>query len=233
MKLGWTIGAMAALLCAAAPVRAEDATSWFPGKLTGSVSLASDYLFGGITQTRHRPVPQGSLDWDTGTGVHLQTFVSRVYFNDKREAEVELQGRYHAEVGNFSTDAAFIYFWYAGGPPSANHDFWVLYSQAAYDFGFARVASTAYFPDTFGRIRKSAYFITSVKVPVGPKFDIRVDSGHFIRPGRLKNVTDWNVGGTWKIPGWVDLDLRYYGSDAGFMGALADNRLIAKVTRNF
>jgi len=223
---------LAALVCVNAPACAADGGFGLPGHLSGSFSLASDYLFGGFTQTRHRPVPQGSLDWDTGTGVHLQTFVSRVYFNDRREAEVDLQGRYHAEVGNFSADAAFIYFWYPGGPSSANHDFWVVYGQFAYDFGFAKLTTNAYFPDTFGRIRESAYVIGSFKVPVTPRFDLRIDSGHFIRPG-LKNVTDWNAGGTWKIPGWFDLDLRYYGSDAEFAGDLAEDRLIVKVTRSF
>lgn len=226
---------LAAMLCASGPAPAQDLAAFndvLPGTLSGSFSLASDYLFGGITQTRHRPVPQGSLDWDTGTGLHLQTFVSRVYFNDKREAEVDLQARYHVDAGNFSYDAAFIYFWYAGGPESANHDFWVVYGQAAYDFGVAKLTTSVYFPDVFGRIRESAYVITSLKVPVGPRFDVGVNTGYFVRPG-LKNVTDWNIGGTWKIPKWFDFDLRYYGSDAEFMGNLADNRLIVKVTRSF
>ena len=55
----------------------------------------------------------------------------------------------------------------------------------------------------------------------------------FIRPNGQKNVTDWNIGGTWKIPKWFDLDLRYYGCDARFAGNLADNRLIVKITRSF
>lgn len=237
MKVGRITAVLAAaLFCAAFSVRAaqaQDVSPWLPGKLTGSFAVASDYLFGGITQTHHNATAQGSLDWDTGTGVHLQTFASGVNFGDERTMEMELQGRYHGAAGKFEYDAAFIYFWYPGGLKARNHDFWVIYVQGAYDFGVAKVTTNAYFPDVYGRIRESAYFITQVKVPITPSFDLRADGGYFIRPNGQKNVTDWNIGGTWKIPKWFDLDLRYYGCDARFAGNLADNRVIVKVTRSF
>jgi uncharacterized protein (TIGR02001 family) len=78
----------------------EDASAL--GSFNGLMTLASDYISRGMTQTSHEPALQGSLEWSHPLGFFLGVWGSNVHFADST-ASLELDG--YAGYGySFSKD---------------------------------------------------------------------------------------------------------------------------------
>ena len=225
----------AAAAFTAAPAWAEFSIGELPGKFTGNVALVSDYMFGGISETNNNAAVQGGFDWDSGMGIGTSVFVSTINFRDNNlsTTEFNLSAHYGGTFGHFSYEGGVHYFWYPGVPAVNNYDFWAPYGKVGYDFGFAKIETNIFMPDTFHQLGNAAYFLNTLTVPIIKQFKIEANFGHFLRPKGGKNLTDWNVGGILKVFNWFDLDVRYYDSDIKFLGNLADSRIVVKVSRSF
>lgn len=81
--------------------------------LTGT--LASDYLFRGISQTRSRLATQAALELSHASGLYVGGFLSNVRFagTDARQ-EVDLLGGYRFAAGGFNFDVGGIWYTYPG-----------------------------------------------------------------------------------------------------------------------
>lgn len=105
-----------ALVAAAAPVSASSLTSTF--------TVASDYLFDGVSQTQNDPALQASLDWSHDSGFFLGTWASNVDFapGDPANVEIDLYGGYTAEYDSGWGWIAGIYrYTYTGAPSSYDY----------------------------------------------------------------------------------------------------------------
>ena len=70
LRLGW---ALIACLCVAGPAaRAEE------GPLSGSLTVTSDYLSRGVSQTQHRPAAQVDLEYAHRSGAYVGLWASNV-----------------------------------------------------------------------------------------------------------------------------------------------------------
>jgi uncharacterized protein (TIGR02001 family) len=232
---------VAALSLAPLAAFAEDApppapTSWFPGTLTGNIALTNDYIFRGVTQTNHNPAVQGGLDWDTGAGFHFGTWASAVNFNDGNGAteELDLYGGYAGKIDNFTYDVGGIFYWYPGSPTPLHYDYWEAYGKAGYDFGVAALGlGVNYTPENFGKTGDATYFSSTVTVPIIPELSFSVGADYYLLTRGIKDYTDWNLGATFHVPTWFDIDVRYYNTDAHYLGRLADDRFVVNVKRTF
>lgn len=227
-------GLLGAALTAIAPAAASAQDSPMPGTFTGNVAVVSDYVFRGVTQTSQDPAIQGGLDWDSGAGVYLGTWASSIEFGDNASMELDLYGGYRGTVENFTYDLGFIYYAYPASS-APGYDFWEVYGKAGYNFGPAAVTLGINFtPDNFGAANKdhAVYYSALLTAPIGEMFAISGGMGYSALEG-TKNYSDWNIGGTFNIPSWFSLDLRYYDSDLAAAGGLADDRFVFKISRAF
>jgi len=109
---------LAGMVGTPAMVMAEDS----PHTLSGNVTLATDYIFRGISQTGGDPAIQGGLDYTHSSGFYLGTWASNVgwledfQLYDKGNMEIDLYGGYRGTIGesDFTFDVGAIQYWYPG-----------------------------------------------------------------------------------------------------------------------
>lgn len=101
-----------------APVLAVAGDS--PHTLTGNVSLTSDYLFRGISQTGGDAAIQGGLDYTHASGIYVGTWASNVGWIEDYQGyksgniEIDLYGGYRGALGPVSYDVGLIGYFYPG-----------------------------------------------------------------------------------------------------------------------
>ena len=211
---------------AAAPAAAAPAEPASPHTIAGNLSIISDYRFRGITQTFEKPALQGGIDYSHSSGIYLGNWNSNVNsgagFPDGN-LEMDFYGGYKMSLGDFGLDFGAIYYYYPGSEATglgtgagsgavnnkevyigATWKFLSLKYNYSFDdyFSLRGVDSAGAFTgqDTKG----SNYWDLSATYDLGDGWGI---NGHV---GRLtvKNVanadyTDWKIGVTKDIGGWV------------------------------
>ncbi|MGE0725521.1 MAG: TorF family putative porin [Alphaproteobacteria bacterium] len=219
--------ALAAALVAA-PALADDKKSekLIPGEFTATVTLATDYLYRGISQTDENPAIQGSIDYSymfkEDFGVYLGVWASNLNFNDGNEATIEMDvyGGVKGKVVGLDWQLGMIGYFYPGASSRLNYDFYEFAGKLGYDFGFASVAGGLnYSPDFFGASGDAWYLYGDVKVPIpGAPLELAV-IGHLGHQWIEKNdrfgtpdYLEWQAGLTATVEGFT-LSLVYADTD--------------------
>ncbi|MBD25855.1 MAG: hypothetical protein CMG46_12780 [Candidatus Marinimicrobia bacterium] len=207
-----------------------------PGEFSGNVSVGTDYVFRGYSQTLAEPTLQGGLDWDSGFGIYAGMWGSNVNFGDADNAHVEMDfyAGYAGEVDAFSYDVGFLYYMYPGASNTLKYDFWELYGSVGYDFGPAAVsAGLAWTPDNFGGTNDALYYSAGISVPVADVLSFDANIGYYDFTGG-GNFADWNIGTTLNVYDVFDADLRYYDTDvsAGCVSS-CESRVVFSISRSF
>jgi uncharacterized protein (TIGR02001 family) len=122
--------------------------------LSANVTLASDYILRGLSQTAHGPALQGGFDWEHPTGFYLGVWGSNVHFQHS-SANLEMDGYggynyYFAEKTTVGLGALYYTYWSNG-----SRDSWVIPAKAQWN-GF--VAEVDYSPNWEGTGATSWYF---------------------------------------------------------------------------
>lgn len=94
-------------------------------EVSGSVTLTSDYLFRGLTQTNEEPALQGGIDYTHDSGFYAGAWGSSIsWLSDSdpdvsSQVEVDLYLGYGGEFGEsgLGYDVGAIYYWYPGDYP--------------------------------------------------------------------------------------------------------------------
>ena len=215
--------------------------------LTGNASLVSSYRFRGIDQTFGKPALQGGVDLSHASGLYVGNWNSNVSSGAGFPAsnlEMDFYAGYKKSFGDFGVDVGAIYYYYPGSQGSQAGGISNPNSTAATNNGSAnnkeaylgvswKFVSLKYsyslgdyfgVPDTKG----SSYIDLSSSYDLGGGWGV---NGHVGRmkvknyqttSGASANYTDWKVGVTKDISGWV-LGLSYIGTNAkGSCTAAAD-----------
>ncbi|MBA5690199.1 TorF family putative porin [Rugamonas apoptosis] len=113
------LGAAAIVLGAVTTVHAAEAPAAAPTPdwtNTGNVTLVSDYLFRGVSQTQGHPTVQANLDFTHASGLYLGLFgsgVSHAAYNNGSGSEIDLYGGYRYPLNADSNiDAGLVTYWY-------------------------------------------------------------------------------------------------------------------------
>lgn len=96
------------------------------GTVTGNITVTSDYLFRGVTQTNEKPAIQGTLEFAADNGLYIGGFGSSIsWLSDSdpeisSQAEFDVYGGYRGAFGEsgFKYDVGAIYYAYPGSFPS-------------------------------------------------------------------------------------------------------------------
>jgi len=194
-----------------------------PGELSANVSLASDYVFRGITQSDENPAIQGGLDWnyniDKAWSANIGTWASNVDFNDGSEAstEIDLYGGFGFSANNWSFDVAATYYFYPGASDSLNYDYFEASASVGYDFEVASLTAKAvYSPDNFGETGDASYYEIAAEVPLPYDFTLNAHYGHQEINDEVgfgvPDYNTWGVGIAYNIEG-VDVGVNYIDTD--------------------
>lgn len=162
---------LAGMVGAPAVVMAEDS----PHSFSGNVSLTSDYVFRGISQTGGDAAIQGGFDYTHSSGVYLGTWGSNVgWIKDFQNyasgsMEVDLYGGYRGALGPVSYDVGVVGYFYPGDRAgNTKGDTTEGYLSLGWEW-FTLKYSRSLSKDTFGFAdsRGSDYFDISASYPVG------------------------------------------------------------------
>jgi uncharacterized protein (TIGR02001 family) len=165
------------LMATLAVPMAVQAAEESPHKLSANVTLTSNYVFRGISQTGGDPAIQGGLDYTHSSGFYLGTWASNVgwiqdfQLYDTGNVEIDLYGGFRGNIGSsdFTFDVGGIYYFYPGDNdgPFPDADTGEIYGALGWKW-FTVKYSYYLTDDVFGIPGDSAdYFDVSASVPVG------------------------------------------------------------------
>ena len=196
----------------------EDSTHEF----SANVTLVSDYLYRGISQTSEHPAIQGGFDYSyTPLGLYAGTWASNVDFAES--SEVDVYGGIAGELSNgISWDIGGLYYIYPGSNAQPEEDFFEVYFNTGYTFDATYEptleAGVAWSPDFFGEDDDGVYVYGSLGFSLPWDVGLSFYVGHQDVAGdQLSgpdgfNYTHYSIGlsksiGPWELAGsWNDAD---------------------------
>jgi uncharacterized protein (TIGR02001 family) len=200
----------------------EPDTDWFPGSLSGSATIITDYSFRGVSQTDRDTALQGSIGWSHDSGFYVGTWGSSVTLNDAF-LEQDFYAGFANSVGNFSYDLSLVFFYY---PQEHDFNYFEIVGKTAYDFGFLTtklglVVSPDISGGYFGTQGTGFYVPFGLAVPIPEDikyFDMTVDGNAGYTNTEIDIFEDcyywdWNVGLNVALPVGLSFDFRYVDTD--------------------
>ena len=224
--------ALAVAVVAGAPAAVSAA------EISGNVTMATDYVFRGFSQTDEKMAIQGGFDVDFGNGFYVGTWASNVDFgpNDAGDSGAQAETDFYAGYAfdltdNVSLDLSAIYFYYPGDSSALDYQEYVA-SLGVGDFSFGLV----YSPEYFGDGGPDAY-VFNVDYSLGlsdvTSMDFHVGYSDADEPdffGEDDSYIDYMVGFNYDVAG-VTLTLAWYGTDLDDSD-LADDRAVFSISKS-
>ncbi len=227
------VAALGALF--AMPVMADDS----PNSFSGNVSLVSDYIFRGISQTNNKPAIQGGFDYSHSSGFYAGVWGSSIswiedatYFTPSPgqiNSSVELDtylGFKGSTTGDVSYDVGYLRYNYPGTYPGGftSPDTDEIYGSVGYSIVTAKISYSL--GDLFGvaDARGSTYVDLSASYPIpDTSFTVSAHAGRqtyrgstadaLNAAGTTATYTDYKVGVSTDFSGF-SLGLMYTKTNA-------------------
>jgi uncharacterized protein (TIGR02001 family) len=205
-----------------------------PSPLTGNIALVSDYRFRGISQTFDKPALQGGFDYAHSSGLYVGNWNSNVSQGagfPGGNLEMDFYGGWKKAFGDFGLDVGFIYYYYPGTEAGSGIAFSPANNRTGavaggkvdnkefYIGGTWKFLSLKYYhsiDDYFSTpgTKNSNYLDLSATYELGSGWGVNGHVGHLDFKGMNDaSYTDWKVGVTKDISGWV-LGAAYVDTDA-------------------
>lgn len=200
-----------ALLAPFAASAADEAPA-SPHSFTANVTLASEYLYRGIAQTRGKPALQGGVDYAHSSGLYLGAWGSTITWIDDAVAgasapvEIDLYGGYKGSIANdWGYDLGVLTYRYPGtGKPdgAARPETTELYGALSWKWLTLKYSRTT--GSLFGwtepdgdRTRGSGYLELNAAYDLGDGWGLTGHVGHQkVKGFSPASYTDWKIGGT-------------------------------------
>ncbi|MDA0366963.1 MAG: TorF family putative porin [Proteobacteria bacterium] len=196
--------------------------------VSGNVTLASDYVYRGISQTEEGPAIQGGFDYAHASGIYVGVWGSNLNFQDSNEAtiEIDVYGGISRDLAMFSSDARTVswdigalHYDYPAAAETLNYDFNEVYGGLSLAQGpFEAGIKISHSPNFFADSQKSTYYALTTswatKLPWAPTFSGGIGRQKVENNTRFgsPDYTDWNLGLSVSVAG-VDLSLTYFDTD--------------------
>ncbi|MFT5133806.1 MAG: hypothetical protein ACI9SC_002279 [Gammaproteobacteria bacterium] len=160
-------------------VQAEDS----PHQISANVSLLTDYLYRGISQTNENFALQGGFDYThSPTGFYVGTWASNIDFGES--LEIDIYGGIGGEMANgISWDVGGLYYIYPGSNAEPEENFFEAYANLGYTFKEVKFepsfgAGVAWSPDFFGEDGDGVYIHGNLDLSLPHDFGLSFNIGH-------------------------------------------------------
>ncbi len=195
--------------------------------ISANVSMTSDYLFRGISQTGHDSAIQGGFDFAHDSGVYVGVWGSNVGWIEDFQGyasgnmEVDLYGGFRSSFagGDVTYDVGAVQYYYPGTRVGAtvNADTTELYAALGYKWVTAKysyVASTGAFG--FANADGSDYLDISASLPIGETgLTAGAHWGTFsFKNNSLQNYDDWKISLTYDLGSGMSVGAAYSDTNA-------------------
>ena len=222
-------------------------------EISGNVTMASDYVFRGISQTSNQIAIQGGFDYEHESGLYIGTWASNVdseFFNTGTDPQTEIDGYvgYSGDVGNgFGYDVGYLRYQYPGASSAGTNEYHVTGSYSTGSFGdFSLTAN--YSPSlNFAASDESAWYWSAGYDTTLPWYEIGLSASLGYSTGDAfdkddgdgfnDSYTDWSIGVSKNVFG-VDLGLTYTDTDFSDSGdedtfnSIADSRVVFSISKD-
>ena len=207
MKTSLLIATSAIVLASGGSALAQD--------ITGNVTLASEYIFRGYTQTDNGLAIQGGFDFEI-ENFYAGTWASNLDFNDGTSIEVDFYAGVTSSAWGFDFDFGGIYYAYPDSPDTAGEqDFFEAYAGISRSYGaFGWDAKISYSPDFYLETGVGWYREVGVSYQIADNFgiDARFASSAF-DDNSSADYDDYQIGVSTSAMG-LDWGLRWHDSNA-------------------
>lgn len=191
-----------------------------PHTFTGNFTLASEYLYRGIAQTRGKPAVQGGFDYSHSSGLYAGVWASNISWiqdaglgadgvhTSSAPIEIDTYGGYKGTIsGDFGFDVGFLRYNYPGTnklsgalSPDTNE----IYGAISYKWislKYSRTVGTSLFgfakDDGVSKTTGAGYLDLTATYDLGSGFGLTGHVGHQSIPGLTNGAyTDWKIGVT-------------------------------------
>lgn len=232
---------------AASPVLAEEAAATSP--ISANVTLASEYVYRGISQTREKLAIQGGFDYAHSSGLYIGTWGSNISWLEDAGAgasssmELDIYGGYKGKVNDdLSYDVGYLRYQYPGSYPagfvSPNTD--ELYAAGTYKMFTLKYSHSISNLFGYADSKGSGYLDASASFELMSGLTLGVHAGH----QKIKNwsdfsYTDYKIGLTKDFGAGLSVTGAYIDTNANdnlytVKGTrIADSRFVLSVTKAF
>ncbi len=205
----------------------------FAAERSVTITLASDYLFNGITQTDEKPALQGSLDFALDSGFYIGAWASNVDFGDDTNLEVDAYLGYYNELEHgVWYDISLLYYTYHGGDDSDDANYVEIAAAVGKD---NLELKFWYAPDYAGTGARHMITALSYSYPISEQTTLiaavdrsqSLDSDEFVWEDGDDNYIHWRIGSEFSFDAF-DASLTIEGTDLDTYG---DTRLLATISK--
>lgn len=214
--------------------------------LSGNVSLTSDYLFRGISQTNEGMALQGGLTLSTDSGFYLSTWGSNISFG-QGSMELDLLAGWTGKLSEeWSTDLGVMQYRYPNGDNDTDQfNFYEAYGKFIYK---DLTLGLAYSNDYFGTdVDTYYYYSADYNYPLLDNLTLQLHASYnqfenntqystFLAAGPVSGdgYLDWSIGASTTLLG-ATIALKYADTDIDSSAQcnLCDGRLVATLTKSF
>jgi uncharacterized protein (TIGR02001 family) len=238
------------LVAVPALAQADEAAS----PLSANVSLTSDYVFRGVSQTQNGPAIQGGFDYEHASGLYIGTWGSNVDwvsqgYKTNNSMEIDLYGGYRGSLpADVSYDVGVITYYYPGDKVAgvSSPDTTEAYLGASWKFltlKYSHVVSSHFigWDGASGeKTRNSNYIELNADYDLGNGWGVMGHVGH----QKVKHLSgadynDWKLGVS-KDLGFGTVALAYTDTDADVANfytlgdkKIADGRAFVSFSKSF
>ena len=211
-------------------------------QLSGTVAIASDYVFRGISQTLGSPALQASLDLEIDNGFYAYVWGSNVDFypdsepDDGARTEFNIAAGYAAELGDrWSVDVLIVRYLFPGTNAAIDYDYSELITTVSFDDRLRATLGYSNSVDGTGADSLFSEFGYRFDLPSAFAFDVAY--GYYDLSNAYGAEYDYVSAVLSRTFGEAQASLSYYGAFGGadqiFYEQAIDTRLVFSLLVNF
>lgn len=228
------------------PAFAEEAAA---SPVSANVTLASEYVYRGISQTREKLALQGGFDYAHASGLYVGVWGSNInWLQDAGQSsslEIDIYGGYKGKISDdFSYDVGYLRYEYPGsyttGFVSPNTD--ELYVAGTYKMFTLKYSHSLSNLFGFADSKGSSYIDASANFELMSGLTLGVHAGHQkVKNNTDYSYTDYKIGLTKDFGGGLSVTGAYIDTNAKDGAyvylpgstALSDGRFVLSATKAF
>lgn len=243
-RIGLLVLSVAALTTGSAlHAQADEDTSF--GTFGGSLTIASDYVFRGVSNSNERPRLKGDMNWSHGSGVYAGVWTTNTNFGGAGNSmELDPYIGFASSIGDTGLSYEVGYWAYTYPGSRSDFDYSEFYGIGTWKKGDLSISPSVWYSanyfgtDFLDEVEGLAYDLTlSHALPRGMNASARAGKQTFHGGGDGLDYLYYDVGVT-KTAGDFSIGLRWHDTEDAkaalvFDTDYAEGRLVLNVTRSF